>query len=222
MLSEIRRKLRFLLRVATGHSLSDCYAKGLLPDTHCRVSQTNTTTKVVQTLRQNIGQKSHDEIWRVFSSWSHEVAWAGKTLDAPPFPLSPFYIQPILPPRVLTLLCRRCPFSIVQRCRRIHKKEYVCIVVGGPTLSVTFAGQPVKGTKRILTTENKSSFPKIQTHIKRNLNHIFFHFLCREDSVRGGKCLNNKCGVQKKSPRVKNAFCLLFCRGVKEVILISD
>ena len=38
-------------------------------------------------------------------------------------------------------------------------------------LSVTFAGQPVKGAKRILTTENKSSFQKIQKHIKRNLSH---------------------------------------------------
>ena len=215
MLSEIRRKLRFLLRVATGHSLSDCYAKGLLPDTHCRVSQNKTTTKAVRALRRIIGQKSHDEIWRVFSSWSHEVAWAGKTLDAPPFPLSPFYIQPILPPRVLTLLCRHCPFSIVQRCRRIHKKEYVCIVVGGGTLSVTFAGQPVKGTKRILTTENKSSFPKIQTHIKRNLHHTFSissegRTLCEEESAW---IIN--VGCKKSHPGWKTPFAFSFVGGWK-------
>ena len=91
MLSEIRRKLRFLLRVATGHSLSDCYAKGLLPDTHCRVSQNKTTTKVVRVLRRNIGQKSHDDIWRVFSSWSHEPSRElEKPLTLPLFHFPPF------------------------------------------------------------------------------------------------------------------------------------
>ena len=49
------------------------------------------TSESNQSLRRNIGQKSHDQFWRVFSSWSHEVpsSWAGKTLDAPPstFPL---------------------------------------------------------------------------------------------------------------------------------------
>ena len=83
---------------------------------------------------------------------------------------------------------------------------------GGATLSVTFAGQPVKGTKRILTTENKSSFQNQEKFTTSFSISSTGRTLCEEER----ECLNNKCWVQKKSPGLKNAFCLLFCRGAGE------
>ena len=98
----------------------------------------------------------------------------------------PFTLPLLLPPftynRCFLLLYSLYCAHVVLLASYKDVAEYircVCIVVGRATLSVTFAGQPVKGTKRVLTTENKSSFPKIQREIQLTL----FHFLYMEDFI---------------------------------------
>ena len=117
----------------------------------CAVYSINYLVKVVESILELVpwGARCWKNPWRAL------------------FCFSPFYI---LPPIVVTLLYHS--LILASYIKDVGECIKVCIVAGGGAmLSVTFAGQPVKGAKRILTTENKSSFQKIQKHIKRNLSH---------------------------------------------------
>ena len=117
----------------------------------CAVYSINYLVKVVESILELVpwGARCWKNPWRAL------------------FCFSPFYI---LPPIVVTLLYTS--LILASYIKDVGECIKVCIVAGGGAmLSVTFAGQPVKGAKRILTTENKSSFQKIQKHFKRNLSH---------------------------------------------------
>ena len=108
---------------------------------------------------------------KVVESILELVPWGARCWKNPwlaLFCFSPFYI---LPPIVVTLLYHS--LILASHIKDVGECIKVCIVAGGGAmLSVTFAGQPVKGAKRILTTENKSSF------VLYDINNEVFTIFC--------------------------------------------